>query len=1139
LESIDLENFLSFRAGSISFLLDEGNVSRFTILTGPNGAGKSSVFQALKFVLGSNAKDGRYAKWDGFINHGAEYLRVRAKFRDEGGDCIEIERLLRKDHATTFLLNGKASTAAKVLATVKGMGLSPDNIFSFVAQGHVNAIKELSPEQLFFLIETGMGMDGLRVDIEEKATHLAGLHEQVTDLGQQRGSFEKQDKILKERLDRYLEKKELEDELVHLNAEKKWAQHVDIECKITEKKESIDTINADIENATSQMEDLKLGSAGLEAQKNETGDHIIESKVLLGSRGEALAAIKEEIKAWDGEKKDLFEENEDLKRQAEDVKNSIASLDGELDLAATARDALVERVDQANGDRESLKKRQEEIRDELVKNQDWLDTRTTIKKEIDDEMAGKATNEALLQSLEKDIGEAMKQVEDLNHELRNANWYFELSARADPKQFLTDQVKKFSTDLEQKQASLQAKRRDEVEFRKQYSGIVGTRNMEPAVPEEIDNLKREIEARNLQDRIKGPIYEFLEFDPKHAKALEAAFKKNALLGFVAFTEEDFTLLNSLRNKFKLQAFIYHPKQNRPQAPPHAAIDFPGAIDYLHNLVIVPDWLEPVVNDIVRDTVLVDSFTTAVALAKEDDRIHCVTLDGTLVDSGKYTVKSAPRYQGRPILGVAEDDDARSLGTRLDLLVTTIKEMEDQLDDLKKQKQEAEAKLADADRIRVIVKQKEAMSKRTAEHRSGKDELKHKMELADATIVEAIQRLEAHENLRPKAILNLTTELGEVDASIDALQSAISRFQHDIATTDANRTDTEMKRSELASREQAIAAEHTTLLQKIKQGASEFKAVEAKMEEIKREMQDIDASISANEAELETIRSQLEERVKDQTTLEFRVKAMALDAEKLAQEITGLEKEQAYIETNLKGFARPEVMKSIEECDAAIQSVRDTLAKPEYVSIGEDTELEYNRNRQALDAIDVKLAEVSEEIEKITAISEDLKSTYFSKIEGHVNLLETHVNEKFGSIQLPFRIMLKTSGTFQAPRIEITVDFHDGNAYPIAALSEGQKTIVALALMLTLQDLNPSPICIFDEAHIFLDDSNKELVSKLIRQTADHVQLIMLIPTTSHNFIKAADKVIGIVRQGMKEEPSENGEPAQTILGPSQVIELEI
>src|SRR5271157_3710289 len=106
LESIDLENFLSFKAGSISFLLDGGDVSRFTILTGPNGAGKSSVFQALKFVLGSNAKDGRYAKWDGFINHGADYLRVRARFRTKGerGECIEIERLLRKDHATTFTL---------------------------------------------------------------------------------------------------------------------------------------------------------------------------------------------------------------------------------------------------------------------------------------------------------------------------------------------------------------------------------------------------------------------------------------------------------------------------------------------------------------------------------------------------------------------------------------------------------------------------------------------------------------------------------------------------------------------------------------------------------------------------------------------------------------------------------------------------------------------------------------------------------------------------------------------------------------------------------------------------------------------------------------------------------------------------
>src|SRR5271157_5124621 len=106
LEWIELENFLSFKKARISFTLNDGSVSKFSIITGPNGAGKSSVFQALKFVLGSNAKDGRYAKWDGFINHGADYLRVRARFRTKGerGECIEIERLLRKDHATTFTL---------------------------------------------------------------------------------------------------------------------------------------------------------------------------------------------------------------------------------------------------------------------------------------------------------------------------------------------------------------------------------------------------------------------------------------------------------------------------------------------------------------------------------------------------------------------------------------------------------------------------------------------------------------------------------------------------------------------------------------------------------------------------------------------------------------------------------------------------------------------------------------------------------------------------------------------------------------------------------------------------------------------------------------------------------------------------
>jgi ABC-type glutathione transport system ATPase component len=183
-------------------------------------------------------------------------------------------------------------------------------------------------------------------------------------------------------------------------------------------------------------------------------------------------------------------------------------------------------------------------------------------------------------------------------------------------------------------------------------------------------------------------------------------------------------------------------------------------------------------------------------------------------------------------------------------------------------------------------------------------------------------------------------------------------------------------------------------------------------------------------------------------------------------------------------------------------------------------------------------EIEQEASKVTTIGDKLKDTYVERMGGKVRELESLVNSKFAELGIPFRPVLVASGGFTDPAIDVSVDFFNGNQLPFAAVSEGQKSIIALAIMLTLQDLNPGPICVFDEAHIYLDDSNKELISRLIRKTTEHVQLIMLVPTTSHGFIRSADKIIAVVRQGMKFASGDTDGKELNQLGPSRVVELD-
>ncbi|MHA1372261.1 MAG: AAA family ATPase, partial [Promethearchaeota archaeon] len=236
LESIKLVNFLSFEDQTISFLNKDGSPANFCVLTGPNGAGKTSVFQALKFVLGSNSKDGRYNKWDGFINKGKDFMKVRVKFGfHDGSGHLEIERYHRRGHNSKFYINGKHAQAQQVLKVVNGINIDPNNILQFVVQGHVNAINNLSPDEIYNLIESGIGLKTTRDEINADLKKIEGLQKDINGFKVKKDFCMKQDRMLREKLELLYQKRGLEKELVQLRAEKSWALKIDISKKIDEK----------------------------------------------------------------------------------------------------------------------------------------------------------------------------------------------------------------------------------------------------------------------------------------------------------------------------------------------------------------------------------------------------------------------------------------------------------------------------------------------------------------------------------------------------------------------------------------------------------------------------------------------------------------------------------------------------------------------------------------------------------------------------------------------------------------------------------------------------------------------------------------------------------------------------------------
>jgi chromosome segregation protein len=78
---------------------------------------------------------------------------------------------------------------------------------------------------------------------------------------------------------------------------------------------------------------------------------------------------------------------------------------------------------------------------------------------------------------------------------------------------------------------------------------------------------------------------------------------------------------------------------------------------------------------------------------------------------------------------------------------------------------------------------------------------------------------------------------------------------------------------------------------------------------------------------------------------------------------------------------------------------------------------------------------------------------------------------------------------------------------LSLLSGGERALTALAMILALQQVNPSPFYLFDEVDAPLDDANIGRFTRLLRRLSATQQF--LVVTHNHVTMAAADALYGV------------------------------
>ena len=288
LKEIEIQGFKSF-ADKTKVVFDQG----VTAVVGPNGSGKSNITESLRWALGeSSVKSLRGGKMPDVIFAGTEsrkplnYASVVVTldnndgFIKDAGQEIRVERHIYRSGDSEYKIDGKKVRLRDIHDLFLDTGLGRDS-FSIISQGKVEEIFNSKPEERRAIFEEAAGV--LKYKTRRKETE--------SKLQQTQDNLDRLEDIIYE----------LDNQIKPLEKQAENAR------KFLELEEQRKAIYLDV----------------LVAQ-------IKENKAELESTEEELAQVQELLTSYYQKREKLEEENQNLKKQRQDLQAEMAKDQGSL-----------------------------------------------------------------------------------------------------------------------------------------------------------------------------------------------------------------------------------------------------------------------------------------------------------------------------------------------------------------------------------------------------------------------------------------------------------------------------------------------------------------------------------------------------------------------------------------------------------------------------------------------------------------------------------------------------------------------------------------------------------------------------------------------------------------------------------------
>ncbi len=1098
ISSVKLRNFLSFYDGKVEF--DPG----LTVVFGPNGSGKTSIFHAIKFALGSNQRENRYSKWSDFVRHGASSAEVELVV-DVGQRKISFVRKISRDGIPRAYIDGKRVKAAELHSMVDKLGFDVDNPLVFMPQERINAIRDTDPVEIRKLVEEGTGLSVVRDRIVLEESRVSTSKERLIEVSNEAAMVERELELLQHDISRLKRKRELRREEQQIEEELLWATEVDLISKI-------DTLKAELEDKELGLGEIIEKVTTLEDQisvKETDSSHI--SKELEGLQnefGSINARIDEEerrLSKLKEEDKKLAVELGELQQRVSKQERRKKKLTDDLRHAVTAKERF---EDKKKSLEESIAENEDElskIEAELTEFAEWNTRRAEAHgtyRALQTDIRGK---DLLLRSIKEKVQNDQAELETIENKWGHV---WSVLETTDEKDLVLQKA-----HLERDIASLNERRFQENTRVSQLQKEIDDLRLKLSetahrIPEEVRSLREAIEEHSLTS-VKGPLVELLQIGGDLSQVLEAVLIENLVYAFIVEDPVEYALLEKLRENIDAPSPILH-ITNKQVGMPNLP-EWKGVRGWLWDELELDDELKEKLNQAIGPIVLVENERTAKRIV-EKLGASVVTTDGYVRMVNEHRVVSRPKPKPSGIISTAPIQ--KRLTSAETELASTRKEITSIMSKLEKATEEREQVMELLGQLTrwsgTWERRKKLLESIPADQErifTLDDELKKLQE----KLGKAERELRKLDSSQPPERSRLVGQKSAIKMKQRRVQQELNDTLSKLHETDRNESLWRQELKQCNGSIDVLGSSLTELREEIKSSKSEGSIIVQTIEELRDGKDKIDSQIDnlrKQQIELATAIRTLNEELLE---LNVQAKTDRLHLMQSKRQLSNYQQELEESQQRLTGKTRPNQLRPIEKVREALLRVKTLL--DDYQDVSETVAHTEDQLKSRMDSLSIKISEIGEELVEAEETLTNIKDQYHNGMNETLRGIENEVNNILNNVGFVGTVRFELSMFSQEYGVEFKSKIKSEEYKSISSGSGGERSLIAIGLILALQRHNPAPVYAMDEIDTFLDATNTEIVSRLLHDSSRRSQFILFTPAKSTHLLKHADKRLGVVSPG--------------------------